>query len=121
MIRRIRKIKRAIRNLIFWFPTIIRDQDYDFAFMYTVLAKKLESMEINTHNWCVEGVEKDRLRIKTAKILCQRLANEIIYNARNTVFPYKNETKWLYYDCMRRQDIELLADYLKKYSLGWWD
>jgi hypothetical protein len=121
MITMIRRLIRSIRNLIFWFPTIVKDQDYDFAFMFVIWAKKLESMELDTANWITASTEKDRVRIKTARILCQRLANETPYNARNIIFPNKNGVKRFYYDRMRQQDIELLTDYIRRYSLGWWD
>lgn len=121
MIRIIRKTIRIIRNIIFWFPVIVRDQDYDYAFMYTILAKKLESMELDSKNWVHLGAEKDRLRIKTAKVLCRRLANEVTYNPINLVFPDKNSVKFFYYEYMKKQDLSTLIRYLGKYSLGWWD
>lgn len=121
MIRIIRKIIRIIRNLIFWFPVIIHDQDYDYTFMYSILGRKLESMELDSKNWQHMGTKKEILRIKTAKALCKRLANEATYNPINLVFENKNSVKFFYYEYMKNQDLNLLTQHLEKYSLGWWD
>jgi hypothetical protein len=116
--RKIDRIINNIKNLIVWFPVIWEDRQYDYAFMFAIFEKKLELMEKDTYNWFSLGTEKDRKRIKTAKILCKRLAEEQVYYEDNPIFPH---TYYKYTQVRTDQDLNLLCETLRKYSLKWWD
>lgn len=115
---KIKGIKESIERVVRWIPIIWEDRQYDYAFMFAILEKKLEFMEKDTYNWFSFGAEKDRKRIKTARILCKRLAEEQIYYEDNPIFPH---TYYKYTQVRTDQDLNLLCETLRKYSLRWWD
>lgn len=69
-------IKYGIRNLIRWFPVIWNDRDWDQAYIYELLHKKFEHMELlhRKHSYKLYS-NKTADELRTAKSLCKRLQN----------------------------------------------
>lgn len=76
-------IKRGVKNLIIWFPVIWEDRDWDHWYLYKIIHKKLERMEI-LHRTYGHHVDNDKTadQIKLCKLLLKRLiADDYLMNA----------------------------------------
>ena len=68
-----REFARGIKNLWRWFPTIWQDRDWDQAYIYTMLAKKLEFQakyigDRGFHTKAKRDAERMRLVVKLIKM-----------------------------------------------------
>ncbi|MDD3123205.1 MAG: hypothetical protein PHC62_06830 [Candidatus Izemoplasmatales bacterium] len=109
-------LKYGIKNILFWFPVIWKDRQFDHGYLYTILGKKLELMEafFLSDDTNVANAKKYGKQIKIARILCNRLETE----------DYSNPNKWAdwkYADRQEKQDREYLFDLMKKKVPAWWD
>jgi len=71
-------IKYGIANLIYWFPVIWKDRDWDQYYIYVILKRKLEFMEAlhlsdESHLMCAEETSKE---IKRCITLLDRLVKD---------------------------------------------
>jgi hypothetical protein len=84
-------IKNGIQNLTTWFPVIWKNRDWDFAFIWIILHKKLELMEreirINGHH---TNNKRDANQIKLCVNLIKRLMDD---NYHENVFIH-HDIKW---------------------------
>jgi len=68
-----REFARGVKNLWRWFPTIWQDRDWDQAFIYTMLAKKLEFQakyigDRGLHTDAERDAERMQLVVKLIKL-----------------------------------------------------
>lgn len=71
-------IKHGIKNIVNWLPVIWYDTqiDFDYSF-FRLLYKKLQLIEQKfAEDEVYVGQEKDLKRIKTCRILCERLITD---------------------------------------------
>lgn len=121
------------KRMIDWFPVIWNDRDWDHLFLYRLLGFKLHRVH---HFLKYDGVawhsHKALRRIKTAALLCDRLANESAYeNApewklKEIEVSWWNNKKMMIADhdwveSKIEADLELLNKIIKKHSRVWWD
>jgi len=87
------------------------------------MAFKLKQMELNTYHWHVADADIRRKQIKTARILCERLTDEIeSYFNENSMSPvYKLKKHWNLSEVRKQADLDMLCDYIRRYSHYWWD
>ena len=71
-----RKLLRGIRNLIYWFPIIWNDYDWDYHSIFEILHYKLTAMEkcIREHGIALD-TDATVHKIKVARILTKRLVD----------------------------------------------
>ena len=78
------KLKRYIKNIIYYIPIILKDTDYDYENIYGLLYYKLKKMEkfhLSDNAICANNI-KTAKQIKIAKNVCKRLyENNYILNA----------------------------------------
>ena len=87
----------GIKNVITWFPIIWKDRQWDHAFLYVVLQKKLDLMY---HFWSVKKpkyvkergwhlTERDRKNIKEI-LICKELVKRLMEDE----YSFKNPDMW---------------------------
>lgn len=115
-----RYILYPIRNLVYWFPVIVSDRDWDSVYILKILHHKLNSMEYAANNyWHWIGKEKEAHRIRIASELCKRLiADDYVFMFANIKDPRR---KYHMQGYMENQDWNMLFDILRKHGRKWWD
>jgi len=90
------KIKRfvnKIKKVFYWLPYIWKDEDWDYAYIYELLYAKLNRMDNyweNCDDWIKTVThEKEHRRIKVAKNLAKRLADDNYLN--NALFWHRKK------------------------------
>ena len=83
---------QGVKNLWKWFPTIWKDRDWDHSFIYTILAKKLESQakyigDRDFHTRAQQDASCMRLVVKLIK-----LEQDDFYNME--YMQYVEDTHW---------------------------
>lgn len=148
MLSHFRSFKTGVHNLIKWFPTIYKDREWDYEFIYIILHKKLDNMEkfFNSDESWTSDSEKVAEQIKEVKILCKNLINDNYLSEALKPFDEKygdieifkcvdnrlehnvdDETLLMHRECgkladkNREEDKNKLFDLLKKYIDNWWD
>ena len=68
---------QGVKNLVKWFPTVWKDRDYDQAYIYTILSKKLEfqSKYIGDRDFHTRA-KRDAEIMKTCVRLISKVKNE---------------------------------------------
>jgi len=86
-----RNIFHNIKRLLYWFPIIWKDRDWDEHYLFIVLQHKLKSMEnfFRNHGHFI-GTEKQAENIKICVLLLQRLIDD---NYLEIAFKF-HEKKW---------------------------
>ena len=139
-----RELKRSLKSLLWFLPTIWDDRDWDYYFVYKLLAMKFKKMENyrakDKYYMRYVGEDQDTAKIKMARILCERLAEDH-YMANATInfdkkFPDSFRTittEWTekekaefgkcvnHSNYMRKQDKYFLFKLLEKELDKWWD
>ena len=118
-----KSIIQNIWRIIKWIPVLWSNYDWDPSFLYEVIGYKLKQMELNTYRWHVADAEIRRKQIKTARILCNRLVDELYtYENKNSMSPvYKPKKRWNLSNVRKQYDLNMLCDYIRRYSCYWWD
>lgn len=145
---RLKRIKESIQSLIWFFPVIWKDRDYEADFIYDLLARKLEKIEIYKIKY-EKNIHKDKetRKINVAKNLCKRLSqDEYLENATfwydkiyaeeslnrlYSILHHKNVTRnpkeeksfdrcCKHSEYMKNQDRKLLFEILEKNIDKWW-
>lgn len=110
---------RRIRHVVAWIPFLLDDYDWDHVYLYRMMAHKLDRMakSIGHGSW---GGRARRIRVAAA--LCRRIAAEDYMRVEPPIGPYSHGIAiYRYEEAMTKQDLELLAKYMVRYSRGWWD
>lgn len=110
----LRNVKYGLQNLWKWKSIIYVDRDWDWAFLYRIMAFKMESMadSIETYglHWGKE-VTVEELR-ECAKRL-RRVEQEDYGNGR--------EMKWEIVEKLIEEDEALVYKTMKEKARSWWD
>jgi hypothetical protein len=118
----IRNIKYGIGNILYYFPTIWNDRDWDYQYINMVLHKKLSRMEkrFASDKVVIANVEKVAKEIKIARLLLERILHRNYYgNSKKSSITRKKAFHHTHY--MEQQDINYLFDHMKKRIQRWWD
>lgn len=84
------RIKRRIKNLIKWLPTIWHDEQWDYHYIYKIIEKKLELIEQHMKSdFCLKSVNQDKYikQIQICKYLTSRLIKDEYLS--NALIPHK--------------------------------
>jgi hypothetical protein len=120
-----RDIKSGIENLFAWFPVIWRDHQWDQAYIYYILRKKLYLMEKfyeegDTFSVCAPRTLRE---IKTCRILLDRMIKDDYLPDSFLGEKDRKKCKRMAYHAgmQEKQDVELLFKLMNKHIRTWWD
>jgi len=134
------EFKRGVKNLVFWFPTVWQDRDWDQHYLNTMMERKIRKMlayrkDPNSNYMACVGEEKvNRAMLEMAELL--KRINEDMYSMRGDmgarpcevwhmpfvdlqISPFKNS--WEYEKYMQKQDMSRFCKLFKKYYNAMWD
>ena len=144
-------IVRGVKNLIFWFPIIFNDAQWDNHYLEVILLKKLKAMEKHYRKEQTYLVEKDRLstlyELQDVIVVLERLIEDDYIEFPEGKEPesvfvpkkgergiYTLETKYkdgfgeekvdeVYREASRKEleDREYVYNTLRDKSKSWWD
>jgi hypothetical protein len=143
----VRRFYWRLSNVIRWLPTIWNDQDFDSAYMWTILQKKFEHMEkfFNSEYSYHVGSEKHAHEVWICKLLCERIIAEDYPTPWDAIWQrHLEHESWEEFikllntplsdvqskalergvkhkEYLKKQDKEILCKMLIKYSGSWWD
>lgn len=115
------KLKRAIRNLRDWLPIILKDNHWDYRYLYDILYRKLELKEdfFRSDKSHISDWEQVANEIKEVKDALRRLMDdeyvsveEVMKDARASV---KKEEE------LKKIDMDIVFDGMKRNIEKWWD
>ena len=69
------QIRDSISNLIFWFPVILKDRNYDESFLFKILAFKLERIQKHLSKVTISDFENEIIDLDNAVHLAKKIAN----------------------------------------------
>lgn len=112
-----RECKQGIRNLWRWFPVIWNDRDWDYTFIYSIIAKKLEHQAKHIAEYGVhDEATRDAQKMLTVVRLIQRQRDDFYHYECHDY--YDAEWKKIPLDAagtIYSMDEELLSDNLDAY------
>lgn len=101
------KVPQGVHNIIKWAPVIWQDRDWDYTYIYHILAYKFNEMSKLHENYGI--AENSKLyseQLKYASELAQKLADD----------------EWLYdFDEKHQEKTDEFWSYINKNIGGWWD
>ncbi|PGO60590.1 hypothetical protein [Priestia megaterium] len=115
------KIGRAFRNLKDWLPIILKDEQWDYGFLYQMLHKKLELKEAYYRSDLPSSADALEVaeEIRVVKEALERLIDDDyvplgvgLHNVRE-VFAKE--------DALRKKDMDTVFDGMKENIRKWWD
>ncbi len=131
--RPIYNLKQGIKNLIKWFPIIWRDSDWDYAYLLTIIAFKMENMAEHMDNspWQGANTPSYTRSLRVCAELSKRLRDDDYLSSQiETVDvddnfevsdPAKLRRLFKERDALIEADKELFCKLYKKYLCKWWD
>lgn len=129
-------IKRSIRNLKNWLPVILKDEQYDYAYTYIVLHKKLELQEAffrSDKTSIMDAIEMADEIKPVKEALARLIEDDYLPDAfvnRVSQYDWKDVTEKLVreyeaeltqLDKQKEQDKELVFNTMRDQIEGWWD
>lgn len=113
---------QGIYQLIYWFPVIFKNKDWDFTYTEIILLhqlklqyKRFSDPSVTYVNWEEESAAKQLKALKICIILLERLSTDWYYQC-----DYKDKTATMLF-IVEEQRRKLLYHLMEKYSTGWWD
>lgn len=138
------KFFKSVKNLIYWFPIIWKDRDYDYEYLLFILSHKLKSME-ELHRYHGNGTGSENIanEILETRVLVDKISHcdyrsELFSSNTKMLNLYDNldfksvskiEDSNSYKEFVNRlfeeddfieKDLDLLCDKLKNLR-EWWD
>lgn len=122
------QIRDSISNLIFWFPVILKDRNYDESFLFKILAFKLERIQKHLSKVTISDFENEIADLDNAVHLAKKIANHD-YAEFGLVDINWLEDKEAFQKCVsvytsaekeRNKDIDKLFTIIKEKNRGWW-
>lgn len=115
------KTKRVIRNLRNWLPIIVKDENWDYTYLYEIIHRKLELKEQffrgdNTH---IADWEEVADEIKEVTEALERLIKEDYISYEEHMKDVLKAA--LKEEEMKKKDLEIVFDGLKNNVRKWWD
>lgn len=126
-LRKIRKIKRLCIKFYYWIPVLMKDEEWDYSYLYIILRTKIICM-LNHLKQKDRYVGQDEV-MKSMQECIYLLDRLITENYTNEYNEYKRTTPLLeqqlrYYEfvnTLQEQDREKLFSLLSKNIEKWWD
>jgi hypothetical protein len=119
-----RNLRLSIYNLRRWFKTIWRDRDWDYHYVYVILRRKIQFIkELHENNQHYVGWESNVKQMEIVLELLDRIIEDDYDNAPEIKELWnENPVKaWNEVAKKRKEDIDMMYDYLNKYGEDWWD
>lgn len=122
------QIRDSISNLIFCFPVILKDRNYDESFLFKILAFKLERIQKHLSKVTISDFENEIIDLDNAVHLAKKIANHD-YAEFGLVDINFQEDKEAFQKCVsvytsaekeRNKDIDTLFTIIKEKNRGWW-
>ena len=117
---------QGIKNLIYWFPIIWKDRDYDHAFIEYMLEHKYKAMykrfsdPSSTYvNWETEHASKALKALRICLTIFERRRKE--FYIMELCDKYFDTDQAKYIMDIEDRDWRLLNRLTEKYMLYWWD
>lgn len=108
----LRNVKYGLQNLWKWKNIIYVDRDWDWAFLYRIMAFKMELMAANIEQYgCHVGKEETVEELRECAKRLRRVEEE----------NYGRETKWEVVEKLIEEDEEWIYGCMKKRARSWWD
>jgi hypothetical protein len=103
--RRLRELKRSLKNLWRWFPIIWKDRDWDHSYIYTILEFKLR----NQSDY-ISKADRHTMSQKDAKdmLICAELINKVNNDFYNTEYIDYEESEFKFLDIPDKPDFKKL-------------
>jgi hypothetical protein len=114
----------GIKNLIYYFPAVWKDRDYDWLYIFLILEAKLKKhLKRLENNQFYVGQEKDEKIIKICIELLHRISEENYMFVKNVnkLENLYNKNKLEIENMLQKRDEELLYKLLKENLKNWWD
>jgi hypothetical protein len=86
-----KEIYQGIRNLIYWFPIIWRDRDWDYRYIYDVLGAKIEKQAKYTAKY---GNHLSAKRDAEVMMTCTRLMKKVVQEYYSSEVGDYHKTEW---------------------------
>jgi len=125
----VREFKRHFfnffKNTWYYRNFLVKDQPYDFEFLYYAMEKKFELMEdfFNSDSAMTQDSKKVAKDMKLVKNLTRRLKDNVHWDKvfENKVFDINENLKFANVKDSEQQDIDLLFSTIQKKHKTWWD
>jgi hypothetical protein len=119
-----RAVYRFFENIIRvakWLPILWRDRDFDYAFFWPILRKKIENMDKVITN----GSSATNLTVKAelmyVRALLERIESFDYYKEVQNNTPSNSSSNIFADENLRQEDIEKLFAFMAKNHTKWWD
>ena len=117
---------QGIKNIIYWFPIIWKDRDYDHAYIEYMMEHKFKAMYKRFNdpnatyvNWETDHAAKALKALKICLIILERRREEFyitnLYNIHFDADQVKDVID------IEDRDWRILNRLIEKYMLYWWD
>lgn len=122
----LRRLKHSIESLIYWFPVVWNDRDWDQYFLWRLLQRKFEKMNkyFEEDTIAVFETEDEIESLKALKEL-QQISKNLAEDAWDTYDPFPQnipyEEKVALAEAAYKKLVDRLSFLLSKYSRYWWD
>ena len=117
---------QGIKNLIYWFPIIWKDRDYDHAFIeymlehkYKAMYKRFNDPYLTYVNWETEQDAKALKALRICLTILERRRKE--FYIMELCDKYFDTDQAKYIMDIEDRDWRLLNRHTEKYMLYWWD
>lgn len=112
---------QGIKNIIYWFPIIWKDKNYDYAFMDYILLHKMKKMYkyfLSKDSFCSKNPKlKQHKSLRLCIMLLERQDEEFYLSLYKNQFD--NDIEKIIN--IQQRDVRLFSDIFKKYREQWWD
>ena len=118
---RLQQFTDRMRNIRYWLPVIWGDRDWDWWYLVVILRHKLAALN---NEMAHDKVSKN---IHLCVLLCDRIMDESRYidkaQARQDFFRRRADIvdQCYHVDYLKKQDIALLTEIIRKHLYSWWD
>ena len=117
---------QGVKNLIYWFPIIWKDRDYDHAFIeymlehkYKVMYKRFNDPNLTYVNWETEHASKALKALRICLTILERRRSEFYIMELCEIHFDTDHAKCIM--DIEDRDWRLLNRLTEKYMLYWWD
>ena len=114
---KVRTVKRGVRNVLFWLPVMWDADWFDWSVLIVLLDRWLEYIQANEANMVTRWYEREGKNIRYTRLLCKRILGGLYGKPSG----FSTMTWRTYGRYMEQQDMDQLADMLRKHLMHWWD
>lgn len=117
--RKLRKLKRSLYNLFYYFKVVWNDRDWDHDYMWTLQLKKFEkAYKYRQSKWCMRcvGQEKQDQALRICINILKRLTTKDNYYME--FWTSKSPCTSI---SIEERDWKIYCKLIEKYQQTWWD